>query len=145
MLATTPKARFSVEEHLSDGSARAVMRWRYAWETGTSAVVDIVQIRNGKRAGSVAGTPLATEQLHVRGSRDRDAALDGRAERRVRVRQALGRSVTGCDSSGSWLRFATDQILSTRNALRVIISLGADRPQSTTSAVPCGVPGGLHQ
>ncbi len=69
MLATTPKARFCVEEHLSDGSARAVVRWRYAWETGTSAVVDIVQIRNGKRAGSVAGTPLATEQLHVRGSR----------------------------------------------------------------------------
>jgi hypothetical protein len=40
---------------------------------------------------------------------------------------------------------AADQILSTRNALSVIISLGADRPQSTASAVPCGVPGGFHQ
>jgi hypothetical protein len=38
MLATTPKARFSVEEQLSDGSARAVVRWRCPWETGTSAV-----------------------------------------------------------------------------------------------------------
>ena len=78
MLATTPKARFSVEEQLSDGSARAVVRWRYDCGDGH---VRGVQVRNGKLADSLAGTPLATEQLYVCGSRDRDTALDGRAER----------------------------------------------------------------
>ena len=35
MLAATPQARFSVEEQFSDGSGRAVVRWRYTGRTGT--------------------------------------------------------------------------------------------------------------
>jgi hypothetical protein len=83
MLATTPKARYSVEEQLSDGSARAVVRWRYPWGDGH---VRSVQARNGKLAESLADTPLATEQLYVCGSRDRDTALDDRAEWRAGAR-----------------------------------------------------------
>jgi hypothetical protein len=53
--------------------------------------------------------------------------------------------VTERDEPG-FVAFAYDgQIPRTRNALSVIISLGADRPQSTTSTVPCWVPGGFHQ
>ena len=48
-----------------------------------------------------------------------------------------GRPARGFAHAGPLLRI--------RNALRVIISLGADRPQSTTSTVPRGVPGGFHQ
>jgi len=62
MLATTPKARFSAEKQLSDGSARAVLRCRYDWGDGH---VCSVQVRNGKLADSLVGTPLATEQLYV--------------------------------------------------------------------------------
>src|ERR1700748_3655996 len=47
MLATTPKARFSVEEQFSDGSGRAVVRWRYDWAAGHVRGVDIVRVRNG--------------------------------------------------------------------------------------------------
>ena len=54
MLATTPKAPFSVEEQLSDGSARAVVCWRYDWGDGHVRGADIVQVRNGKPAESVA-------------------------------------------------------------------------------------------
>jgi len=54
MLATTPKAPFSVEEQLSDGSARAVVCWRYDWGDGHVRGVDIGQVRNGKPAESVA-------------------------------------------------------------------------------------------
>ena len=34
MLAATPQARFSVEEQFSDGTGRAVVRWRYDWADG---------------------------------------------------------------------------------------------------------------
>jgi ketosteroid isomerase-like protein len=54
MLATTPQARFSVEEQFSDGSGRAVVRWRYDWEDGHVRGVDIVRVRNGQLAESLA-------------------------------------------------------------------------------------------
>ena len=34
LLASTPRARFAVEEQFSDGSERAVVRWRYDWGEG---------------------------------------------------------------------------------------------------------------
>jgi len=54
MLATTPRARFSVEEQFSDGSGRAVVRWRYDWAGGHVRGVDIVRVRNGQLAESLA-------------------------------------------------------------------------------------------
>jgi ketosteroid isomerase-like protein len=54
MLASTPQARFSVEEQFSDGSGRAVVRWRYDWADGHVRGVDIVRVRNGQLAESLA-------------------------------------------------------------------------------------------
>jgi hypothetical protein len=54
MLATTPQARFSVEEQFSGGSGRAVVRWRYDWADGHVRGVDIVRVRNGQLAESLA-------------------------------------------------------------------------------------------
>ena len=54
LLATTPQARFSVEEQFSDGSGRAVVRWRYDWADGHVRGVDIVRVRNGQLAESLA-------------------------------------------------------------------------------------------
>jgi ketosteroid isomerase-like protein len=54
MLAATPQARFSVEEQFSDGSDRAVVRWRYDWEDGHVRGVDIVRVRDGRLAESLA-------------------------------------------------------------------------------------------
>jgi len=54
MLAATPQARFSVEEQFSDGSGRAVVRWRYDWADGHVRGVDIVRVRNGRLAESLA-------------------------------------------------------------------------------------------
>jgi ketosteroid isomerase-like protein len=54
MLVTTPQARFSVEEQFSDGSERAVVRWRYDWGDGHVRGVDIVRVRNGQLAESLA-------------------------------------------------------------------------------------------
>ena len=54
MLTTTPRARFSVEEQFSDGSERAVVRWRYDWGDGHVRGVDIVRVRNGQLAESLA-------------------------------------------------------------------------------------------
>src|SRR6201982_781907 len=54
MLAETPQARFSVEEQFSDGSGRAVGRWRYDWAGGHVRGVDIVRVRNGQLAESLA-------------------------------------------------------------------------------------------
>jgi ketosteroid isomerase-like protein len=54
MLAATPQARFSVEEQFSDGSGRAVVRWRYGWADGHVRGVDVVRIRNGQLAESLA-------------------------------------------------------------------------------------------
>ena len=54
LLATTPQARFSVEEQFSDGSERAVVRWRYDWADGHVRGVDVVRVRNGRLAESLA-------------------------------------------------------------------------------------------
>lgn len=54
MLAATPQARFSVEEQFSDGSHRAVVRWRYDWGGGHIRGVDIIRVRNGQLAESLA-------------------------------------------------------------------------------------------
>ena len=54
LLTTTPQARFSVEEQFSDGSERAVVRWRYDWGDGYVRGVDIVRVRNGQLAESLA-------------------------------------------------------------------------------------------
>jgi ketosteroid isomerase-like protein len=54
MMATTPGARFSAEEQFSDGVDRAVVRWRYDWADGHVRGVDILRIRDGKIAESLA-------------------------------------------------------------------------------------------
>ena len=54
LLASTPKARFTVEEQFSDGSERAVVRWRYDWGEGHVRGVDIVRVRDGRLAESLA-------------------------------------------------------------------------------------------
>jgi len=54
MLAETPQARFSVEEQFSDGTARAVVRWRYDWGEGHVRGVDIIRVRDGRVAESLA-------------------------------------------------------------------------------------------
>ena len=54
LLAQTPQARFTVEEQSSDGSARDVVRWRYDWGDGHVRGVDIVQVRDGRLAESLA-------------------------------------------------------------------------------------------
>jgi ketosteroid isomerase-like protein len=54
MMAATPKARFSTEEQFCDGTDRAVVRWRYDWGDGHVRGVDILRIRDGKIAESLA-------------------------------------------------------------------------------------------
>ena len=54
LLAQTPQARFDVEEQFSDGSARAVVRWRYDWGDGHVRGVDIIRVRDGRLAESLA-------------------------------------------------------------------------------------------
>jgi ketosteroid isomerase-like protein len=54
MLATTPEARFSTEEQFSDGSDRAVVRWRYDWENGHVRGVDVYTFRDGRIAETYA-------------------------------------------------------------------------------------------
>ena len=54
LLESTPKARFFVEEQFSDGVDRAVVRWRYDWGQGHVRGVDIVRVRNGRLAESLA-------------------------------------------------------------------------------------------
>jgi ketosteroid isomerase-like protein len=54
MLEVTPQARFSVEEQFSAGPGRAVVRWRYDWADGHVRGVDIVRVRNGQLAESLA-------------------------------------------------------------------------------------------
>ena len=46
--------RFSVEEQFSVGSGRAVVRWRYDWADGHVRGVDIIRVRNGQLAESLA-------------------------------------------------------------------------------------------
>ena len=54
MLDQTPQARFTVEEQFSDGAARAVVRWRYDWGDGHVRGVDIIRVRDGQLAESLA-------------------------------------------------------------------------------------------
>ena len=54
LLASTPRARFAIEEQFSDGSGRAVVRWRYDWGEGYVRGVDIVRVRDGRLAESLA-------------------------------------------------------------------------------------------
>ncbi len=54
LMAATPKARFTTEEQFSDGTDRAVVRWRYDWGDGHVRGVDILRIRDGKIAESLA-------------------------------------------------------------------------------------------
>jgi SnoaL-like protein len=54
LLASTPRARFAVEEQFSDGPGRAVVRWRYDWGEGHVRGVDIVLVRDGRLAESLA-------------------------------------------------------------------------------------------
>jgi len=54
LLASTPKARFAVEEQFSDGAERAVVRWRYEWGEGHVRGVDIIRVRDGRVAESLA-------------------------------------------------------------------------------------------
>ena len=54
LLAATPRARFAVEEQFSDGAGRAVVRWRYDWGEGHVRGVDIIRVRNGRLAESLA-------------------------------------------------------------------------------------------
>jgi hypothetical protein len=50
----SPQARFSVEEQFSDGTGRAVVRWRYDWADGHVRGVDIDRVRHGQLAESLA-------------------------------------------------------------------------------------------
>jgi ketosteroid isomerase-like protein len=54
LMASTPKAKFSTEEQFCDGIDRAVVRWRYDWGEGHVRGVDVLRIRNGKIAESLA-------------------------------------------------------------------------------------------
>ena len=54
LLASTPRARFAIEEQFSDGSERAVVRWRYDWGEGHVRGVDIIRVRDGRIAESLA-------------------------------------------------------------------------------------------
>jgi ketosteroid isomerase-like protein len=54
LMATTPTARFSTEEQFCDGTDRAVVRWRYDWGEGHVRGVDILRIRDGRIAESLA-------------------------------------------------------------------------------------------
>jgi ketosteroid isomerase-like protein len=47
MLASTPAARFSVEEQFACGDGRAVVRWRYDWGDGHVRGVDVLRVRDG--------------------------------------------------------------------------------------------------
>jgi len=54
LLVSTPQARFTVEEQFSGGSQRAVVRWRYDWGEGHVRGVDIIRVRDGQLAESLA-------------------------------------------------------------------------------------------
>jgi ketosteroid isomerase-like protein len=54
LLASTPRARFAIEEQFCDGAERVVVRWRYDWGGGHVRGVDIVRVRDGRLAESLA-------------------------------------------------------------------------------------------
>jgi ketosteroid isomerase-like protein len=54
LMASTPAARFSVEEQFSVGAGRVIVRWRYDWGDGHVRGVDVIRVRNGQIAESLA-------------------------------------------------------------------------------------------
>jgi Family of unknown function (DUF6444) len=95
----------------------------------------------GRRPGRQPGTPGA----HLAQVPDPDEVVVHAPERCAGCGGALTLAAVCCSGRPArGFAHAAPQ-LSIRNALSVIISLGADRPQSTTSTVPRGVPGGFHQ
>jgi|SRR5215472_5453208 len=54
MLAGTPQARSAVEEQFAAGPGRAVVRWRYDWGDGHVRGADLIAIRDGRIAESLA-------------------------------------------------------------------------------------------
>lgn len=92
------------------------------------------------RAGRQPGTPGA----HLAQVPFRDEVMVHAPERRAAC-GALTLAAVCCSGRPARGFAHAGPLLRIRNALRVIISLGADRPQSTTSTVPPGVPGGFHQ
>ena len=54
MLASTPAARFAVEEQFACEDGRAVVRWRYDWGDGHVRGVDVIRVRDGRIAESLA-------------------------------------------------------------------------------------------
>jgi len=54
MMASTPQARFAVEEQFPAGPGRVIVRWRYDWGDGHVRGVDVIRVRNGQIAESLA-------------------------------------------------------------------------------------------
>ena len=54
MIASTPKAHFTIEEQFCLDADRAVVRWRYDWGDGHVRGVDIDRVRDGKLCESLA-------------------------------------------------------------------------------------------
>jgi ketosteroid isomerase-like protein len=54
MVASTPAARFAVEEQFACGDGRAVVRWRYDWGDGHVRGVDVLRVRDGRIAETLA-------------------------------------------------------------------------------------------
>ena len=96
----------------------------------------------GRRPGRQPGTPGA----HLAQVPFPDEVVVHAPERCAGCGGALTLAAVCCSGrpARGFVAHAAPQ-LRIRSALSVIISLGADRPQSTTSTVPRGVPGGFHQ
>ena len=54
MMASTPQAQFSVEEQFPAGPGRVIVRWRYDWGDGHVRGVDVIRVRDGQIAESLA-------------------------------------------------------------------------------------------
>ena len=54
LMASTPAARFSVEEQFTVGTGRVIVRWRYDWGDGHVRGVDVIRVRDNKIAESLA-------------------------------------------------------------------------------------------
>ena len=76
LLASTPKARFAVEEQFSDGSERAVVRWRYDWGEGHVRGVDIV-LGPRRPARRKPGLRQGVARQHSRPQRPRRRLVPG--------------------------------------------------------------------
>jgi ketosteroid isomerase-like protein len=54
LMAETPHARFDVEEQFPAGPGRVIVRWRYDWGDGHVRGVDVIRVRDGLIAESLA-------------------------------------------------------------------------------------------